>query len=291
MKKILLAGSTGYLGGFILKELLNRGFETRTVVRNENKLPKSLLGTSKLEILKAEITDPNSIKDCCQDIDTVISTVGITKQKDGLTYMDVDYQANINLLKEAKRNGIRKFIYISILKREKLMRLQICEAKEKFVSALTNSGLDYCIIRPNGYFSDMEEFYKMATNGKLYLFGSGDHKINPVHGADLAKVCVDAIQTAEKKTSVGGPQTLTHNQIAEIAFSVVGKKSKIVHIPLWINRTVLFLLRTFTNSKFYGPMEFFMTVLSMDLIAPEYGNHTLKKYFEELKMVQITESS
>jgi hypothetical protein len=37
----------------------------------------------------------------------------------------------------------------------------------------------------------------------------------------------------------------------------------------------------------YGPIEFFITVLSMDLIAPQYGNHTLKKYFEELKTEQV----
>ncbi len=284
MNKILLAGSTGYLGGFILKELLNKGFATRTVVRNENKLPKSAIENGRLEIVEAELTVPKSIENCCQNIDTVISTVGITKQKDGLTYMDVDYQANLNLLEVAKRDGVKKFIYISVLNGDKLAQLKICEAKEKFVSALKNSGLDYCVIRPNGYFSDMGEFYEKAKKGRVYLFGNGEHKVNPIHGADLAEICVNAIQSNNKEISAGGPQILTHNQIAEIAFSVADKKPKITYIPNWIRKIVLFLLRTFTNSKVYGPIEFFMTVLSMDLIAPEYGNHSLKNYFEELKM-------
>ena len=283
MNKILLAGSTGYLGSFILNELLDKSFETRTIVRNEKKLPKSIIGNNKLEILEAELTEPKSIENCCQNIDTVISTVGITKQKDGLTYMDVDYQANLNLLEEAKRSGVKKFIYVSVLNGDKLIQLKICEAKEKFVSALKNSGMDYCIIRPNGYFSDMREFYEMAQKGRVYLFGTGKHKINPIHGADLAEVCVNAIQTKDKETLVGGAQILTHNQIAEIAFSIVKRKSKITHIPHGVTKAILFLLRTFTSSKVYGPIEFFMTVLSMDLIAPEFGTHTLKEYFEELK--------
>ena len=283
MNRILLAGSTGYLGGYILKELLNNGYETRTVVRNEKKLPKSIIENSKVEIITATLTNSKSIENCCRNMNTVISTVGITNQKDGLTYMDVDYQANINLLEEAKRNGVKKFIYISVLDGDLLTKLKICEAKEKFVTALKKSGLDYCIIRPNGYFSDMSEFYEMAKKGRVYLFGNGEYKVNPIHGADLAKICVNSINSNDKEIRVGGPQTLKHNEIAEIAFSVIGKKNKITHIPNWIRKSILFLLRTFTSSKVYGPVEFFMTVLSMDLTAPEYGTHTLEEFFIELK--------
>ncbi|WP_018626669.1 SDR family oxidoreductase [Niabella aurantiaca] len=284
MSKILLAGATGYLGGFILKELLRKGFETKALVRNEKKLPEGCLAHPKLELIKAEITNRDALKDCCRDIDVVISTVGITRQKDGLTYMDVDYQANLNLLEEAKRNGVEKFIYISVLNGEKLTHLKICEAKEKFVWALKNSGLDYCIIRPTGYFSDMGEFFEMAKKGRIYLFGNGEHRMNPIHGADLAAVCVNAVVSGEKEILAGGPEILSHNQMAETAFSIAVKKPKITHIPNWLTKSLLFLIRTCTGSKTYGPIEFFITVLSRDMIAPEYGNHTLKEYFKEIKL-------
>lgn len=286
MNKILLAGSTGYLGSYILRELLKGNYELRTIVRNNKKLPKSILESSKLEIIEGELTNPKSIKNCCHNVDIVISTVGITKQKDGLTYMDVDYQANKNLLVEAQQSGVKKFIYVSVLGGDQLTKLKICEAKEKFVTALKKSELDYCIIRPNGYFSDMGEFYEMARKGRVYLFGNGEYKVNPIHGADLAKICVNSIKSNDKEILVGGPQTLTHNEIARIAFSVAEKKPKITHIPNWVRKSILFLLRTFTNSKVYGPIEFFMTVLSMDLKGPEQGTHTLKEYFKELKTEQ-----
>ncbi len=282
MNKILLAGATGYLGGFILNQLLEKGFETRVVVRNENKLPESVIANNKKEIVKAELTNPASIANCCKDIDVVISTVGITRQKDGLTYMDVDYQANLNLLEVAKRNGVKKFIYVSIFNGDKLTHLKICQAKERFVASLKSSGLDYCIVRPTGYFSDMTEFYQMAKKGRVVLFGNGENKMNPIHGSDLAAVCINAIDATDKEINAGGPQVLTYKQMAETAFSVTGKKVKITHIPNRVRKTIVWLLRTFTNSRFYGPLEFFMTVLSMDLVAPEYGTLTLKAYFEAL---------
>jgi uncharacterized protein YbjT (DUF2867 family) len=153
MNRILLAGTTGYLGGYIAKELKKRSYPVRAMARNPEKLKQNDIEAT--EILQAEITQPNSIKDCCKNIDVVISTVGITKQKDGLTYMDVDYQANMNLLQEAKKNGVKKFIYISVLNGEKLRYLKICDAKELFVEQLIKSGFEYCIIRPNGFFSDI----------------------------------------------------------------------------------------------------------------------------------------
>lgn len=281
MDKILLAGATGYLGSFILKELLHYSSEVRVIVRNKNRLQHLIGQSTNMEIIEAELTFPESIKGCCQNIHTVISTVGITKQKDGLTYMDVDYQANLNLLKDAKGSGVKKFIYVSIFNGDKLMKLKICQAKEKFVNALKNSGLDYCVIRPTGYFSDMGEFLQMAKKGRILLFGTGECKMNPVHGADLAKVCVNAVTTHDKEILAGGPEVFMYHQIAEVAFSVVGKTPKINHIPDWVRKFVLSFLRIFTTSKFYGPIEFFMTVLSMDLVAPKYGSHTLEQYFKE----------
>ena len=160
MNRVLLAGATGYLGGHIAKELIKKSYPVRALARNSVKLKQKNFGL--VEIIQAEITQPDSIKGCCKDIETVISTVGITRQKDGLTYMDVDYQANMNLLQEAKQNGVRKFIYVSVLNGENLRHLKMCDAKELFVDQLVKSGLEYCIIRPNGFFSDMTEFYTMA---------------------------------------------------------------------------------------------------------------------------------
>jgi uncharacterized protein YbjT (DUF2867 family) len=284
--KVLVAGATGYLGGYVARELKKRNYYTVALVRNAQKLAAK--GIPADQVITAALTDKNALEDCCQGIDVVFSAVGITSQKDGLTYMDVDYQANLNLLEAAKRSGVKQFIYVAVLHGDQLRRLKICAAKEKFVDALKSSGLNYCVIRPTGYFSDMGEFYKMAEKGRIFLFGNGQYTTNPIHGEDLATVCVNAIEGREREMNVGGPEILTHEQIARIAFSVAGNQVKITHIPHWVRKGLLFLLRTFTSSKTYGPIEFFMTVLSMDLIAPAYGVHTLQRYFETLKSADST---
>ena len=75
------------------------------------------------------------------------------------------------------------------------------------------------------------------------------------------------------------PGFSSHNQIAMIASEVLGAKPRITHILNWIRVAVLNIVRFFTGSKLYGPIEFFMTVMAIDMIAPEYGSHTLKEFF------------
>jgi uncharacterized protein YbjT (DUF2867 family) len=281
MKKVLLAGATGYLGSFVAKELQKKACPIRVMARDPEKLTQKNIEAD--EIVIAEITRPDSIKGCCRNIDAVISTVGITRQKDGLTYMDVDYQANMNLLREAQISGVKKIIYVSVLNGENLRHLKICDAKEMFVEQLKKSGMEYCIIRPNGFFSDMSEFFSMAKKGRVYLFGNGELKTNPIHGEDLAVVCVDAIDKPDREIKVGGPETLTHNEIAAAAFEVLRIKPKITHIPDWIRVALLKMVRFFSGSKVYGPIEFFMTVMAIDMVAPEFGKHTLKEHFTNLR--------
>lgn len=277
MKKIVIAGATGYLGSYLVKELQNQKLPFQAIARNEKRLLEK--GLKPEQVISAEVTDPTTLTGQLEGADVLISTVGITRQKDGLTYMDVDYQANMNLLNEAKKAGIKKFIYVSVINGEKMRHLKIMEAKERFVDELKKSGLAHLIVRPNGFFSDMKDFLDMANKGKVYLFGNGDYKLNPIHGADLAKAILESIDINEDELVVGGPDILTQNEIAEMALRTWMRPIKVVHLPDWIRKLTIRAMKLFTSSKTYGPIEFFLTMLGQDNIAQRYGVHRLKSFF------------
>ncbi len=278
MKKVLIAGATGYLGRHVVQEFKKQGYWVRVLTRD----PQKLEGLDQFidEAFIGEVTDPGSLQNICKDIDVVFTSIGITKQKDNLTYMDVDYQANLNLLQEARTERVSKFIYVSVFNSGKLKDLKCVQAKSRFEKELKVSGMDYSIVYPNGFFSDMLEYLKMAEHGKGYVFGAGEYQINPIHGRDLAEVCVKAANTKEKEIEVGGPDILTHNEILRIAFDVKGKKTKISRIPLWIIELTKRLLTAVTSVKTYGPIEFFMTVCATNMVAPTYGKYHLRDFFE-----------
>jgi len=276
-KKVLVAGATGYLGQYLVKELKNRDFWVRVLIRKE---AQKYRFKNVDDFFIAQITEPNSIKGITKNIDFVFSSIGITRQKDGMTYLEVDYQGNSNLLKEALKDEVEVFQYISAINGDKLRHLKIFEAKEKFVDELKNSGINYCIIRPNRFFSDMMDFLNMAKAGRIYLFGNGNMKLNPIHGEDLARVCVDKILAGIKEETVGGIDILTQNELAELALKAWNRPLTICHLPDWIRRFIIWMLRNFTSSRTYGPIEFFLTAMAEDNVANQYGSKRLEHFFK-----------
>ncbi len=283
---ICLTGATGYLGQHLAKQMNNRGIKPIVLARRWDYNFSIEIKTK--EVYKVDFTNAISLNQKLIGVDVVISTLGITRQKDDLTYMDVDYQGNLNLLNEAKRCNVKKFIYVSALNADKLKNIKICEAKEKFVDELKKSGLEYLIIRPNGFFSDMKDFLDMANSGRVYLFGKGDKKLNPIHGVDLANFCLDSITLKNKELEIGGPQIFSHEEIAELAFYVLGKKRKITYIPEFFRKIILKLLPIFSDPKTYGPIEFFLSAMGIDMIAPKFGQYYLEDFYtKQVKGVKM----
>ncbi|MEA3370169.1 MAG: SDR family oxidoreductase [Campylobacterota bacterium] len=281
MKNVLLVGATGYLGSYILRELIRKGFNITVLVRDKSKIdPNNIHFIDK--IVEGNLLDEHTIKHQLQHIDVIISTLGITKQKDKLTYMDVDYGINKMILDEALLAGVKKFIYLSVLHGKNLKNLKICAAKELFVEELLKSDISSTIIRPSGFFSDMSEFIQMAKKGRIYLFGDGNYKANPIDGEDLAKVCVKAIHTDEKEINIGGPEVLSHNELAKKAFQSINSETRISYIPQWFSKVIMKFLYIFTTEKTYGPIEFFLHVMAMDMHTNKYGKKKITDYYTEI---------
>lgn len=251
-EKVLVAGATGYLGWYVVSELKKRNYWVRILIRRESQ-KKMFDGVGVDEFFVAQITEPETIKGIADGIDWVFTSVGITRQKDGLTYLDVDYQGNMNLLAEAENAKVTWFSYVSVLGAENLPQLKIIQAKEKFVQAAQRAKIPSGIIRPSGFYGDLKEVLEMAKSKKVYLLGSGEYKINPISGKDLAVVCVDSMKERLPEICVGGPKVYSYNEIGQMAFDALGVTGKIVHLPVWLKNVTVFLMRTFTSSTFYGP--------------------------------------
>jgi uncharacterized protein YbjT (DUF2867 family) len=279
MKKVLVAGATGYLGQYVVKALRSRGYWVRAFGRNAARLgPVEEFAD---ELFVGELTDPGSLNDLCNGIDIVFSSVGITRQKDGLTYKDVDYQANSTLLSLAVASGVSTFMYVHVLNADKLQDVAMIQAKQAFVDELRESALDHTVVCPTGFFSDMEEFLSMARSGRVYLFGDGSSRINPIHGADLADVCVAALESEERQLDVGGPEEFTYREIAELAFDTLDRPRKITCIPKSLVSATVGAMRWLTPAKVYGPVEFMASVMTKDVIGQPYGQRRLADHFRD----------
>lgn len=277
-KTVLIAGATGYLGHFLIRAYAEAGYAVRALARTPEKLIRSDLWID--DVFVGEATKPEMLKGCCKDVDLVVSAIGITRQKDGLTYEAVDYQANSNLLSETLSAGVEQFTYIHVLHAEKMLDVAMAKAKANFAAELESAPIASTVLCPSGFFADLEEILQMAERGRVYLFGDGESLISPIHGADLAKVCVEASDAGLPQVEVGGPEALTHNQIAKLAFAALGTTARVTHVPLWLGRTCVAAAKALGFTSTVGPVEFFLTASSMDMSAVPYGTRRLSTHFE-----------
>jgi len=288
MLRVLAAGATGYLGGCVVRELKDRGYFVRALVRSSRRA--GALRDIADEIVEGQVTRPETLAGMCDGMDVVFSSVGITRQKDGLTFRDVDYRGNKNLLDAALRSGVKKFVYVSAVNGPSLRHLDIVAAHEDFVDELKASGIDYSVLRPTGYFSDMGEVFEMAKKGRVYLIGKGTNRVNPIHGADLAVACAEAIEGHETEIDVGGPEILTWNEVAAQAFEALDRPPVVSRVPAWLMWTVVRLVRVFNRHQ--GELlAFFTTMATTDVVAPVSGERTLEAHFRELHQLETHSAS
>ena len=103
--------------------------------------------------------------------------------------------------------------------------------------------------------------------------------MNPIHGADLADFCVEGLSRDNAELDVGGPQVLTHREIAGLAFEAAGKPERISRIPAFLFRSAIAPLKWFSPRN-YGPVEFLYNALTHDLAAPCCGTRDLLSEFK-----------
>ena len=147
--KVILAGAFGKLGSDILRALVNRGDEVLAV----DMVLRDLDGIEgQYEKKQVDVTKPEQLQGLCEGADAVITTVGLTRTSAELTNYQIDYQGNLNLLREAQRAGVKKFAYVSVLKADKAPKVPMLHAKYLMEEELKKSGIEYVIFRPTRIF-------------------------------------------------------------------------------------------------------------------------------------------
>ena len=288
--RALVAGATGYLGKFAVGAFKRRGYWVRALTRSEERLrqlgPFTAPGIGPADVddvFVGELTDPSTLDGLMDGIDLVFSSVGISRQRDGLTFDQVDYGCNHTLIERAEAADVSCFLYVSMqgAADPPIADLAITRAHEKVVAELEASPMEHRIVRPCGYFSDMGVLLTMARRGWSLLVGDGSNRMSPIHGRDLAEVCVDAAEGDEIEVEAGGPEVMTQREAAELAFAVVGKKPRITVIPIGLaSRLARGLGRV--SEQFGDLAEFIVVAGEVDGVGPPRGDTTLRSYFERL---------
>lgn len=275
--KVVLAGAFGHLGEDILRSLVKAGHD----VVAADMVIRELDGCTGYRPVKIDMTNKEALKGLCDGAEVVITTVGLTKANAKITAYDIDWGANKNLVDEAVRAGVKHFAYVSVLKADKAPDVPMLDAKAKLEAYLKQSGLTWVIFRPTGYFYDIAHvFMPMIEKGKVTLLGKNKIRANVVDTPDFADFIVEHMCDENKMYNVGGKETYTYEELANMFFAAAGKEPVISYAPVWLFDVLAFVNKLKKNGK-EAIIKFSKWTLTEDMVGDTVvGDHSFAEYIK-----------
>ncbi len=281
--RTLVAGASGALGRIIVSELELRGHAVRAVVRR----PGSLSSALSREVRTIDALRPGAWRNACEGIDAVVSTVGASVSPSPFvgrkSYAQVDAPANIALLEEAERAGVKRFVYISLVGGDTSRHTDYAEGHERVVDALAASAVPSTVLRPTGFFCAMTALIDLARKGAVPVFGDGSCRTNPIAEQDLALAAaasVDDSRPGVTQVALGGPEVFTRREIALLTFASLGRRPRLIPFPVWLANAAATAVHPL-NPRFAHFTRFAAHVMTHDCLAPPVGSRRLGDRFRE----------
>ena len=276
--KVVLAGAYGNLGSDIFKTLLAAGHE----VVAADMIERDLGVEGNFTFKKIDVTNPETLKGLCDGADVVITTVGLTKTSATVTNYQIDYQGNLNILNEAKAAGVKNFAYISVIKADKAPKVPMLHAKYLFEQELKKSGITYCITRPTGYFYDIVKVFKpMIEKGEVTLLGKKPVHANVISTEDFADFIVKHMCDENATYDIGGKETYSYEEIANLCFAAAGKTPVIKRAPAFLFDVLAFVNKLKKNGK-DAILRFSKWTLTEEMVGSTiHGDMSFAEYIKQ----------
>lgn len=257
--KVLVVGATGQLGSRICAGLTRNGHSVRGLVRPSSAQTDQLRQLG-IQVSLGDLKDPVSLDAATQGIDVIVSTAtAIMSRGAGNSLAAVDRDGHKALLAAAVKNGVRKFVFVSLSPNlPEASPLIAC--KREIERAVRASGLKWTILQP-GYFMEIWFGPELGWNlrkGVGQFFGRGNARSSGISIDDVAACAIAAVtepKSDNQDIPLGGPEALSLNEVVQIFEDVSGRKFRVRKIPIMVPRIGAVVLRPF-NPKLASLMAF-----------------------------------
>jgi uncharacterized protein YbjT (DUF2867 family) len=233
---VLVAGSTGSLGGKICDLLLLQHRRVRALVRPTSDPAKvERLRALGAEVVVGDIEQPETLNGAVAGATYVVTTASTFPVDQRPNAIDiVERGGTCNLVDAAGAAGVRRFVHVSLLEAPKTYPHQ--QAKLAAEAHLKASGTEYAIVKP-GLFADVWFSPIMGfdvAGGTVQVYGDGTALHSWICSADVAAFVVWALDAADARNAaieLGGPDRLSQLDIVEFHEELLGTRLERRFLP------------------------------------------------------------
>lgn len=311
--RILVTGGTGFLGGHLVRALLEKEHKVRALVRRGSDVE----GLKGAELVYGDLTEPESLRQAVEGIEAVYHLAAV-RDKWGTSY-SAYYKGNVegtrNLL-DAATGQVNKFIccstagvarYAGNLQADESLPYNInghgqygyhhtkALAEQLTLEYAHTGRVPATVIRPTIVYGPgdtwgmMTRLVTMLVRGRFALVGDGRNHLHLVYVDDVIRTFILA---GESSRSVGqayitaGPSLITLNDLVARVCALLGVKPPRWHIPVWAAKAAGWVLEMAYASKLrmgiraFGDMPL-VTRDKVDTLTVDHG-YNIAKIRQEL---------
>ncbi len=114
---VCILGGTGFVGRSIAAKLTRTGYAVRIPTRNRQSA-RGMLILPGLDLIQADVHDPDQLADVVAGADTVINLIGILNERghDGSGFRHAHVELAEKLMAACRKSGVRRLLQMSALK-------------------------------------------------------------------------------------------------------------------------------------------------------------------------------
>ncbi|HSK99868.1 MAG TPA: NAD(P)H-binding protein [Rubrobacteraceae bacterium] len=234
--RVLLTGATGLLGGALLDQLLVGGHEVRCLVR-ENSAGVSRLVGRPVEVARGDAGE-------VQDLSRALAGFAA----DALAHVaGIEYAPPV--VEAARRAGVERLLVVGSTSAHSAYRFRSAP-KLAMEEVVRDSGLSYTLVRPTMIYGseldrNVHKLLRFLDRSPFFpMFGSGQNLWQPVYHEDCARGAYEALVrpvAVGRAYDLPGAEPLTYLDLVKTAAGALGKKPRIVRLPIEPVRRVLAL--------------------------------------------------
>jgi NADH dehydrogenase len=267
---VTVFGADGFLGPFVLRELVKDGWRIRAAVRRPHTAQdlRVIGAVGQIQLVQANVRFKLSVVRALDGADAVINLVGILHKQGRQTFSAVHTQGVQNIAEVAKDRDITNIVHVSALGADKDAASQYARSKADGEAALRALVPSADVLRPSILFGEDDGFFgrfaKMtAFAPALPLIGGGHTRFQPVYVGDVAKAATLRVGAGSNGQTyeLGGPASYTFKELLKFILSVIDKRRLLLPLP-WFAANIVGAI-----GEFVGALPFVPTLLTRDQVV------------------------